>query len=93
MTLSSYIEKKMVDFDSKTFSSCNFCGGYSQKSEIKSFLRTALQGLAKEMVGLLPQDKDISLNEVGTVGDYHTHGFNECHDKTLSNIKNYMDDV
>lgn len=40
--------------------------------------------LLAEILEEMPKEKDITLNEVGTVGDYHTHGFNEYHDKVRS---------
>lgn len=48
--------------------------------EYKEYLKATLEWLEAQM----PKEKDITLNEVGTVGDYHTHGFNEYHDAVRS---------
>lgn len=48
--------------------------------EISDWWLSQLPSLITLLEEQMPKEKDITLNEIGTCGDYHTHGYNEYHD-------------
>lgn len=54
-------------------------------------LSTERTTLIEEILAEIPKEKDISLNKIGTVGDYHTHGYNEYHDAVRSILFSHLE--